>query len=118
VAVAQLSLENLVRVDGGRLAAAFDLAIKRCVLDCEDRPGLDKARKVMLVVELKPAKAEDGNAYEVDFAFAVKDTAPQRNLRKLTGVIRRGGVLAWNDDSPDDPNQMTLDEEAPGFGDE
>lgn len=47
-----LTMETLSQVDGGKLAAAFEAALKRVVLDCKDR-RIDRAS---LNLERSPSK--------------------------------------------------------------
>jgi hypothetical protein len=49
-----LNAETLSHLDSGRASAALDQALKKAVLDCLDRPGDDRPRKITLCLEVKP----------------------------------------------------------------
>jgi hypothetical protein len=105
----QLSLESLAKMDGGKVGAAFELALKRALLDCEDRPGVTKARVITLQVGVIPlAAADDDICDTVRFQCVVTDSVPKRQTRPYSAQLRAGGMAAFNDESLDDVNQMSL----------
>ena len=113
MAVHQLSIPSLAELDEGRLNVAWQQALKRAAMDCEDRPGEEKARTVTLQCELLPVLAADGSGQleSVKVTFQVADKAPPRKTKKYDMGLRRGGVLVFNDLSTDDIHQKTIDEE-------
>lgn len=106
----ELNLENLLELDGGRVAAAFQLGLKRASLDCDDRPGESKARIVSLQCEITPIVGEDGYLEDVNVKFQVTDKVPTRKSRTYSMGFRKGGSLVFNDLSDDNINQATIDE--------
>lgn len=106
----QFSLKTLMALDGGRVVEAWDQAVKRCVSDCEDRPGVKKARKVTLELHLEPI-CEQGSLDSVDGNFKVTDSAPKRETKTYNFGVRRGQMLVFNDLSDDNIHQKTIDED-------
>lgn len=108
----KFELAALVDIDGGRINTAFMQALNRCRLDCEDRPGTKKARKVTMTVDLIPVIDERGDLGDVVVSFQIKDSLPIRESRPYTMRAQKG-TLVFNDLSREDPNQLTLDELGP-----
>lgn len=109
----RFSLGTLATMDDGRIKEAFEQAVKRCEGDCKDRPGVDAERKVRLDVTLIPVPGEDGDLDSVNIVFKITDTLPKRCSKSYNMKATRGGLL-FNEISPDDVNQATLDFEPPG----
>ena len=108
MAIVALSLDTIRQLDNGRVFEAFSQALSRAVRDCEDRPGEDKARKVVLQIELTPVVQEEHVPTTVALLCQVKDTVPTRKSRPYSCGIRAGGVVAFSTESPTQFNQMTL----------
>lgn len=106
----ELKLENLIHMDGGRIAVAFDQALARLARDLEDRPGDDRARKVSLELELKPEIDTDGQYDDAKVQAQIKESIPNRKSKVIDLQPVRGGKLAFNDMSEDDARQHTFDE--------
>lgn len=104
----KFTLSTLATMDDGRIKEAFEQSIKRCESDCKDRPGLDGERKVVLDVTLTPVPDENGVLDSVDIQFKIKDTLPKRCSKTYNMRATRGGLL-FNEISPDDVNQATLE---------
>lgn len=104
----ELKLETLTELDGGRVPEAFNQALKRCVADCEDRPGVKDARKVTLEVMLSPNLDDDLEFESVDVKFQIKDTAPTRKTKKYNCNWTRGNQLVFDDMSHEDADQGSL----------
>lgn len=102
---------TVATIDDGRIREALDQAIRRCELDCKDRPNVSKERCVTLKINLTPVPSETGDLDSVDVAFAIGDALPRRASKTYNMRAARGGLL-FNEMSPDDVNQMTL----PGIG--
>ena len=107
----KFEFETVATIDDGRIREALDQAIRRCELDCKDRPNLNTARCVTLKINLTPVPSEAGDLDSVDVAFAIGDALPRRASKTYNMRATRGGLL-FNELSPDDVNQMTL----PGIG--
>jgi len=105
----ELTLESLANLDGGRVGTAFQLSLKRAIQDCEDRPGVKKPREITLKMQILPvAAAEDSICDEVAWQAVVSDSVPKRQTRIYSARVRSGGKAAFNDESLDDVNQMSL----------
>lgn len=105
----RLTLASLAEIDGGRLALAFEQALKRCVLDCEDRPGESKPRKLTLNLELTPTLDEDLVCDNVKLQFHISDNVPKRRTKKYDMSLRKGGHLLFQPDSLDNVDQTTFE---------
>jgi len=105
-----LNLKSLADLDGGRIAAAFEQAVKRCALDCEDRPNEENARKVTLQVEILPTMDEAGYCDGVNMAFQVKDNLPTRKSRIYSLGMKASGALFFSDEDPLNHRQLGLDD--------
>jgi len=105
-----LTLQNLRLLDFGILEEAFKAELARCVNDCEDRPGEEKARVVSIDFKLTPLSANpskkdcDNVALEVE----ISSSQPKRRSKVYTTTPRLNGTLVFNPDVPDDPDQPTL----------
>lgn len=108
MAVEQFDLASLVRIDDGRIRTAWEQAMKRARNDCQDRPGVGKPRKVMLVTTLTPVSAADGTIDTVDVQFEIDDSLPKRASQIYNMKSVANGLL-FNEMSPDDVRQGTLD---------
>ena len=109
----EFSLPTLVNLDGGRITEAWLQALKRCARDCEDRPAVEKPRKVVLELSVRPVMDEQGGLDTIRGTFQIKDTAPARESKVYDFGLRqiRGGdvQLVFNDLSDDNVNQSTID---------
>lgn len=108
----QITLSSVAELDSSRIATAFDQALRRCEADLKDRPAVRAARSVSLTITLKPDTDSTGELTSVSVAFDVKESIPKRSSRAYVAEMGRAG-LHVNDLSPDDPNQLTLDDIKP-----
>ena len=99
----------LVGIDDDRLdhRPAFEQALKRLEADCKDRPGVKRARQLQLVVDMQPV-ADDGELDSVNVTFRIKESIPKRESKAYNMQAVPGGLL-FNDASPEDVRQMSLD---------
>lgn len=109
MATQRFSLSALSDLDDGRVRAAFEQAIARCETDCKDRPAVTDSRKVTLSVTLSPIVGEDGEMESCNLQFQVLDSVPKRKSKVYNMKATRAG-LVFNELSPDDIHQMTLDQ--------
>lgn len=80
----KLSLETLGQLDEGTVSAVVDAAIADMLKDCDDRPGLTKARKLTLEVSFVPVVDERSFALRgVDISTTVKSSVPAQTIREL-----------------------------------
>jgi hypothetical protein len=99
----------LAVIDGGRIAEAINQELRKAALDCDDRPGDKRARKVTLQLEIVPKVDDRGNCDSVDVTAQVKAIHPSRKSQKFDMSLRKNGVLAFNEESLDNADQRTLD---------
>lgn len=110
MALEKLSLESLARIDSNRIGIAFANALRRCEDDCRERPNNAKARKVSIEVELCPIVEEGANELDrVEVSFKIKDSLPTRSSKSFAMEATEDG-LVFNESSPDNPRQRTLDD--------
>ena len=109
MAIEKFSLAQLAVMDGGRHALAFQQAIDRMRFDCVDRAAVKGKRKVQLTVTLEPKANDNGDLDRVHVSFAIDDKAPKRESRTYS-MQDTPGALVFNEVSPDEARQRTLDE--------
>jgi hypothetical protein len=107
----ELTLESLRQLDMGKVHEAFQLHLKRAVVDCLDRPGDDKPRKVLMEVTIVPETDDTGDCYDVKTQIHVSSVVPKHRTKVYSMAPRRNGSLAFNEDSPENVNQSTMFEE-------
>jgi hypothetical protein len=107
--IKQFGFSELAELDGGRVRIAMDQLLKMAALDCEDRPGEKKARKLTLQLELKPVLDQDGMCEDVKCTVQMKSSLPTRKTREYGFGLRRGGMLTFNPEAPDAHDQGTFD---------
>lgn len=79
----KLSLETLGQLDDGTVSAVVDAAIADMLKDCDDRPGLTKARKLTLEVSFLPVVDERSFVFKgVDISTTVKASVPAQTIRE------------------------------------
>jgi hypothetical protein len=108
VGLEKLSLDAICRIDAGRVAVAFEQALRRAEEDCRDRPGVSAARKVSMTVVIEPKATEEGDLSSVDVNCEIKESIPTRKSQTYNMAATPGGLF-FNELSPEDINQRTLD---------
>ena len=105
----ELTLATLASMDGGRIGEAFQLALKRALTDCDDRPGVSKPRVITLQVAVVPV-SQDGaqNCEEVRLQAVISDAVPKRQTKAYSMRVKHGGRAAFNDESLDNVDQLSL----------
>ena len=76
----KLSLSTLSQLDDGTVGAVVDAAIAEALADCDDRPYLEKARKITIEVAVSPV-LDNGRLKGVDVATGVKLAKPPQAAR-------------------------------------
>jgi hypothetical protein len=104
----QFDLAAIAEIDAGRIAVAFNHALRRCESDCLDRPGLKTRRTVTLTVALEPVLEGAGGLDSVNTSFSVAEKCPKRDSTAYNMKLTRDG-LAFNELSPEDVDQMTFE---------
>lgn len=109
MAIEKLKLSTLAQIDDGRIREAFEQALRRCEADCADRPALEEARRVVLTATLTPCLGDDATMESCDVQFQIVDQIPRRRSKVYNMKADESG-LYFNELSPDDIRQLTLDE--------
>lgn len=104
----QLSLAELARIDDGRIEAAFNQAVRRAAADCDDRPGDDRPRKIMLEIAFVPVVTEEGICDSVKSQMQIKETIPTRKSRTYDFGLRKGGLFVYQPMALDNHRQSTI----------
>lgn len=104
--------QSLMELDGGRIREAMCQALARVEADMHDRPGVKSARKLTLTITFKPAMDEEGNLDGADVSCQVQESIPKRSSRAYAMRASKNGGLFFNEHSPENPNQRTIDEGA------
>lgn len=109
MAAQRFSLASLATIDDGRIRAAFEQALLRCEHDCKDRPAVADPRKVTISASLVPVLGPDGEMDSCDIQFQIMDSVPKRKSKVYNMLAHRDGLL-FNELSPEDIHQRTIDE--------
>jgi len=104
----QLSLAQIAEIDDGRIAAAFDQALKRAAQDCDDRPGDDRPRKITIELAVAPVLDQNGMCDSVKSQIQIKDTIPTRKSRIYDFGLRKGGLFTYQPMALDNHRQGIL----------
>lgn len=116
--IEEFKVEALATMDGGRIKKALEHYVERAVADCADRATLKEARKVTLTISLTPEADDAGELDEVNVEFFYAEALPKRRSKAYSmkaAPTAEGETpgLFFNDLSPSDPKQGTLDEQEP-----
>lgn len=79
----------------------------------ELRAALDKDRKVVLTVHFSLVAGDRGEFEDIHVCWDVNEALPKRTSKVYAMTPARDGSLVYNDLSPDDPRQLTIDETRP-----
>lgn len=110
----KLNLDNLRKIDQGLIVAAFDAELAALVKDCDERPLEDKPRELTLKLKLTPdPQGSAGGVYldKVNVEFELVGKRPVSRTRVYTMTAKHDHTLAFQPESPDDPDQGTIAEE-------
>lgn len=103
------NLENLEHIDMGRVSKALEIAIRRCVLDCIDRPGDANGRVASLRMKITPVLEPNGSCEVVTGEFEIADSVPKRRSKPISFRVKtQTGGLVFNADSQDNVDQRTI----------
>jgi hypothetical protein len=104
------TLQTLANMDGGRNAERFINAIKAMITDMTERPGDTQARKLTMIVTMKPAAGQDGVCDETHVTVDFKLNIPQVKSKVYSMSTSANGTAFVNDASLDSIRQMTIDQ--------
>lgn len=104
-----LTLQNIGDLDQGRVAAAFNQALRLATLDVLDRPADKSKRKIQLQVELVPALDKDSAVLDtINTDFLIKSALPQRRSSTYPMLPTPDGKQLFQTGSPFDPRQQSF----------
>lgn len=121
-----LTLQNLEMLDQGKIAVAFNQALRAARMDIQDRPGDPAKRKVVFTVEMEPKlEKETAQLDLIDHRFHVETKLPKRSTVAYPIQPAGEGDGYFRPESPNDPRQFDLytgpqtpsDDAAPAAGD-
>jgi len=104
----ELSIGNVGDLDFGRVGESWNQALRRVLHDIEDRPRVDKPRKLTLEIAFVPVTDESGHCYNAAAQAAVTDSLPRRRSGRLDFAIRQGNKAVFRPEAPDNVAQQTL----------
>lgn len=110
-----LTLDTIGDVDQGALRIAVNKALKLVTQDLADRPALDKARKVLLEVNLKPVvdvNAQSPCMEHAEVSWQVMTKTPAIGSQNVVMKPQQDGQLYFHSDLPQDPDDETIMDEA------
>lgn len=93
-----LTLEKLHLYDQGSLSVLYDRGMRAVFLDLEDRPRLQKGRKIVIEMEFKPDDLGE-DLIDVHCTAKVKVSIPDKEARtNVLAPSRKHGALMFNPD--------------------
>lgn len=109
-----LTLQNVGELDQGRVAQAFNQALRLAALDVLDRPADKSKRKIQLQIELKPKLTDDTAVLDtIHVDWLIKTAMPQRRSATYPMLATTDGRLHFQVNSPFDPRQQSFGFERP-----
>ncbi|HEV7301630.1 MAG TPA: hypothetical protein VGN72_19855 [Tepidisphaeraceae bacterium] len=110
-----LTIDTMGNIDEGSLRIAANNAFKLLAQDLADRPVLNKARKIVITLEMKPVVNTNSHSPQLDsveYAWHIAQKVPA--IGSSGGVMQpqQDGTLAFHSDLPDSPNDETIMDEA------
>lgn len=87
--VRKLDLGELGNLRSGLVGKQFEEALRKCLADCVDRPGNNAARKIGLVIEIKPAYDDATECDKVDISVIVRDRVPDFHINAHQARVRK-----------------------------
>ncbi len=104
MATMKLSLQAVEKIDDGRIAAAFNLALEKVVSDLDDRGEDKQARAVTLTVTLTPV-VQEGMVEDIDTEFKVVTKIPPLRSRVYRMQPAGRPTHTKNQQAPEKPEQ-------------
>jgi len=109
----KLSLAGLLKLEFGTIGLAFERELLKVVENLRNQPNDTGKRSIQLQMDLVPDKetmGPSGTLSRVLACFAVRVKLPPRRSSTITMNVTPDNELLFNDLSPDEPDQMTIDE--------
>lgn len=83
----ELSINTIGQLNGGKAGLLIDSKLEQALMDCLDRPNLDKDRKVTIICRLRPISDGGMGIEGVKFDVTAKcDTPPQTTREEVLPV--------------------------------
>ena len=100
-----LTIDTLGDLDDKTVRRLVDKALQEALTDCDNRPNLESARRVAIIVTMKPITDDRAGMKAVEVAVNVKHTVPPRAGRKeyLRTSVRGDEVHAFLPDNYEQP---------------
>lgn len=105
-----LSLESLDKLDDGRVAIAWRMAVASAIRDCVDRPGDKAVRSVTLRLDVKPTQGDFGQCDGAVGEFQIITKVPVRRSKPYSFGLSNKEGLAFSSESPENVDQQTFAE--------
>ena len=107
-----LSLETLGNLDRGRVGVAINKGILTLIKDMNNRGSVITPRLLNISVSMKPASYDEAGDLEQIVTDVTIEARTPKLISSLTtmDINKHSETLTFNDHSPDDPKQGTLDE--------
>jgi len=109
-----LTLDTIGDVEHGTLRIAMNKALKLVTQDLHDRPLLEKARQVILKIELKPTVNDQSQSREledVQVAWQIMSKTPAIGSSDVTMKPDSNGQLYFHSELPTEPDEQDLNDE-------
>lgn len=111
----QFDFRKIEELENGAILEALNQSLQRAIFDCDDRPAVEKARKVKLEISVVPICGPKGDLHSVDVTFRVDDKIPVRSSttinmghRLVTDQGAKKHQLVFNSMSTNDAHAKTL----------
>lgn len=107
----ELRIDTIAELGIGA-SEAFAKALTHAVRDCIDRPADERARKIVMQVDVTPVKEVHDNVISCEGAravFKVRARVPDYETDVCDFGVKRDGRLFFNPLSPRNHRQNTLD---------
>lgn len=109
-----LTLQNIGDLDQGRVAQAFNQALRLAAIDVLDRPADKSKRKIQLQIELRPKLTDDTAVLDMtNVDWLIKTAMPHRRSATYPMLPTKDGQLIFQVGSPFDPRQQSFGFERP-----
>ena len=108
------TLNTLAKMDSGRNAERFQRAMGEIIRDVCDRHGDTSARKLTIVLTVKPAAGQEAVCDEVHTTCDFKTSIPAAKSKVYSMSTSANGIAFVNDASLDNIRQATLDQAIEG----
>lgn len=111
MALKQLNFAGLQELDAGMLAAAVNEAMANAVQDMKNRIIVTGNRQITIDIFLKPVAVDRaGTLEQVKITYGLKEKWPVRKSAETVCGVKHSGMLYFNELSPNNPDQRTIDE--------